>query len=67
MSANDQHSPGEPEDRDPWAPPESRAPQDKVELAKPEQPTPDAASTLHSQPTVTSMPGADTPPAGPAS
>ncbi|GGT49997.1 DUF4190 domain-containing protein [Streptomyces purpureus] len=45
---------------DPWAPPEGRTPQDKVELSKP---APGAAGgptppPVHDQPTMTGMPGA---------
>lgn len=46
----------EPRDRDPWAPPESSAAQNKVPLHKPaDAPTP-PVPPVHDQPTVTSMP-----------
>lgn len=56
MSDNQAQPPGgpEPRDRDPWAPPESSAAQNKVPLDKPAAPRPQ----VHDQPTVTSMPGA---------
>ncbi|MFF8293069.1 DUF4190 domain-containing protein [Streptomyces sp. NPDC016309] len=40
---------------DPWAPPESRAPQDPVDSYRP-------PSGVHDQPTMTSVPGAELPP-----
>jgi hypothetical protein len=57
MSDNQAQPPGgpEPRDRDPWAPPESSAAQNKVPLHKPAAPTPPVAP-VHDQPTVTSMP-----------
>ncbi|TQK51532.1 uncharacterized protein DUF4190 [Streptomyces sp. SLBN-118] len=47
----------EPRDRDPWAPPESSAAQNRVPLDKPAAQHP-PASPAHDQQTVTSMPGA---------
>ncbi|MEE1756906.1 DUF4190 domain-containing protein [Streptomyces sp. SP18CS02] len=59
------------EPNDPWAPPESRAPQDRVDLGKPAggtqqpvQPSAPAQPPVHDQPTMTSMPGAGFGPAG---
>lgn len=49
----------EPRDRDPWAPPASGAAQPKVPLEKPGAAAGPAASPVHNQPTVTSMPGAE--------
>ncbi|MET7618749.1 DUF4190 domain-containing protein [Streptomyces sp. NPDC005408] len=46
----------EPRDRDPWAPPESSAAQNKVPLDKPAAQQP-PTSPVHDQQTVTSMPG----------
>ncbi|MGW0790994.1 DUF4190 domain-containing protein [Streptomyces sp. NPDC002911] len=53
MSDNTQQPGGEGAPRNPWAPPDSR-----VELGK--QPTDAVPPAVHDQPTVTSMPGADT-------
>lgn len=47
--------PGGYEPKDPWAPPENRAPQDRVDLGKPAQGA-QPGPQLHSEPTVTSMP-----------
>ncbi|MER7663381.1 MULTISPECIES: DUF4190 domain-containing protein [unclassified Streptomyces] len=58
MAENQAQPPGgpEPRDRDPWAPPASSAPQDKVPLHKPVTPAP-PVPPVHDQMTVTSMPG----------
>ncbi len=53
MSDQQAQPPGEPRDRDPWAPPESSAAQDRVPLDKPRPPVPQ----VHDQPTMTAMPG----------
>ncbi|WP_327326376.1 DUF4190 domain-containing protein [Streptomyces sp. NBC_01210] len=57
MSDNQAQPPGAPEPHDPWAAPESSAAQDKVPLDKPAATPSPSAPFLHSEPTVTSMPG----------
>ncbi|MFJ6633024.1 DUF4190 domain-containing protein [Streptomyces sp. NPDC091376] len=63
MSDQSDQRPGENGPADPWAPPEHRAPQDKVELGKA---APGGRPPgVHDQPTVTSMPAAGDPFAAP--
>ncbi|WP_432072124.1 DUF4190 domain-containing protein [Streptomyces wuyuanensis] len=62
MSDQSDQRPGGNGPEDPWAPPERRTPQDKVELGKRDGPggtPPSGPPGVHDQPTITSMPAGD--------
>ncbi|MGW7365314.1 DUF4190 domain-containing protein [Streptomyces sp. NPDC054841] len=58
MSDQSDQPPGGYEPRDPWAPPEHRAQQDRVDLGKATPGAQPPRPAVHDQPTVTSMPSA---------